>query len=104
MKKSCIQELFPELELKAGDTINGKGERLFSKDIFQGMSFVQDHSGIFVVCIIKKIGPQIIYSMGGYDLNYTTAENIDYNGKGFESCLFYRIPDGFRKTNNHVFF
>ncbi len=54
MKKSCIQELFPELKLKAGDTINGKGERLFSKDIFQGMSFVQDHSGIFVVCIIKK--------------------------------------------------
>lgn len=54
MKKSCIQELFPELELKAGDTINGKGERLFSKDIFQGMSFVQDHSGIFVVCIIKR--------------------------------------------------
>lgn len=104
MKKSCIQELFPELELKAGDTINGKGERLFSKDIFQGMPFVQDHSGIFVVCIIKKIGSQIIYSMGGYDLCYTTAEYIDYNGKGFESCLFYRIPDGFQKTNKRDYF
>ncbi len=80
--------MFPELELKAGDTINGKGERLFSKDIF----------------LIKKIGSQIIYSMGGYDLCYTTAEYIDYNGKGFESCLFYRIPDGFQKTNKRDYF
>ena len=104
MKTSCAQELFPEFALKAADTINGKGERIFSRDIFEGMSFVQDHSGVFIVCVIKKVGSQIVYSMGGYDLNYTRPEYIDYNGKGFESCLFYRIPDGFQKTNKRDYF
>ena len=89
--------LFEELSLKAGDIINNKGRRLYSKDIFKGLHFVQDHNGTMVVCKVKELTPQIIYSDGGYDLNYTRPEYIDYEGEGFKSCLFYAIPDSFEK-------
>lgn len=89
--------LFEELSLRAGDIINGKGKRLYSKDIYKGLHFVQDHSGTFVICKVKDIGNQITYSDGGYDLNYTRPEYIDREGKGFESTLFYAIPENFIK-------
>ena len=28
---------------------------------------------------------------------YTRPEYIDYEGKGFESCLFFAIPESFKK-------
>ncbi len=89
--------LFEELSLRAGDIINGKGRRLYSKDIYKGLHFIQDHSGTYVVCKIKDIKEQITYSDGGYDLSYTRPEYIDYEGIGFESTLFYAIPDNFIK-------
>ena len=30
-------------------------------------------------------------------MNYTRPEYIDYEGKGFESCLFFAIPESFKK-------
>ena len=66
--------LFPEMELKAGDCINGKGKRLYSKDIYEGLIFVQQHSNIFLICRCEKIGGQVIYSSGGYDKNYTRKQ------------------------------
>lgn len=92
-----MNSLFPELELKPGDCINGRGKRLFYKDIYAGLIFVQQHSNIFLICKVKKIGEQIVYSDGGYEENYTRKEYIDYDGKGFESCLFYEVPEDFKK-------
>ena len=31
------------------------------------------------------------------EMNYTRPEYIDYEGKGFESCLFFEIPESFKK-------
>ena len=89
--------LFPEMELKAGDCINGKGKRLYSKDIYEGLIFVQQHSNIFLICRCEKICGQVIYSSGGYDKNYTRKEYIDYEGRGFESTLWYEVPESFKK-------
>ena len=38
--------LFAEMQLQPGDVIDCKGKRLFFRDIYNGMQFVQDHSGI----------------------------------------------------------
>ena len=48
--------LFAEMQLHVGDVIDCKGKRLFFRDIYNGMQFVQDHSGIMIVCQIKRIG------------------------------------------------
>ena len=50
-----------------------------------------------IVCQIKRIGEQIVYSDGSREMNYTRPEYIDYEGKGFESCLFFAIPESFKK-------
>ena len=50
-----------------------------------------------IVCQIKRIGEQIVYSDGSREMNYTRPEYIDYDGKGFESCLFFAIPESFKK-------
>ena len=89
--------LFPEMELKPGDCINGKGRRLYSKDIYKGLVFIQQHSDVFLVCRCEEIGNQIIYSSGGYDKSYTRKEYIDYEGKGFKSTLWYKVPEVFKK-------
>ena len=68
--------LFAEMQLQPGDVIDCKGKRLFFRDIYLGMQFVQDHSR---------------------EMNYTRPEYIDYEGKGFESCLFFEIPESFKK-------
>ena len=81
--------LFAEMQLHAGDVIDCKGKRLFFRDIYKDMQFVQDHSGLIIVCQIKRIGEQIVYSDGGCEMNYTRPEYIDYEGNGFESCLFF---------------
>lgn len=90
--------LFEEMALKAGDIINQKGRRLYYKDIYKGLLFVEDHSGTIVVCQIKDIKEQITYSDGTRELNYTSPEYIDYDGEGFESCIFYAIPETFIKS------
>jgi hypothetical protein len=89
--------LFAEMELRAGDIIDGKGARIYSQDVYNGLLFVQDHSGLYVVCRVKSKGSQIVYSSGGYEECYTRPEYIDYEGQGFESCLFYAIPEHFTK-------
>ena len=89
--------LFAEMQLQPGDVIDCKGKRLFFRDIYNGMQFVQDHSGIMIVCQIKRIGEQIVYSDGSSEMNYTRPEYIGYEGKGFESCLFFAIPESFKK-------
>lgn len=91
--------LFPELSLKPGDTISGKGKRLFFRDIFKGQLFVQDHSGVFIVCRIEAMSPQITYNDGTRERGYTRPEYIDYEGEGFESCLFWRIPENWERVN-----
>ena len=98
MNSEDADVLFPEALLKAGDTIDGKGERLYSRDIFKGMLFVQDHSGLFQVCQIKEIEPQIVFSDGSRELGYTKPEYIDDESGDFESCLFWRVPQNFKKT------
>ena len=35
--------LFAEMQLQTGDVIDCKGKRLFFRDIYNGMQFVQDH-------------------------------------------------------------
>ena len=87
------------MELRAGDVIDGKGARIYAQDIYNGLLFVQDHSGLYVVCRVISKGSQIVYSDGGYDKLYTRPEYIDYEGQGFESCLFYAIPDNFKKLD-----
>ena len=89
--------LFAEMQLQPGDVIDCKGKRLFFRDIYNGMQFVQDHSGIMLVCQIKRIGEQIVYRYGSSNMNYTRPEYIDYEGEGFESCLFFAIPESFTK-------
>ena len=89
--------LFAEMQLQPGDVIDCKGKRLFFRDIYIGMQFVQDHSGVMIVCQIERIGQQIVYSDGSREMNYTRPEYIDYEGKGFESCLFFEIPESFKK-------
>ena len=32
---------------------------------------------------------------GSREMNYTRPEFIDYEGQGFESCLFFAIPESF---------
>ena len=58
---------------------------------------MQDHSGVMIVCQIKRIGDQIVYSDGSFEMNYTRPEYIDYEGEGFKSCLFFAIPESFKK-------
>ena len=89
--------LFAEMQLQTGDIIDRKGKRLFFRDLYKGMQFVQDHSGFMIVCQIERIGEQIVYRDGSLKMNYTRPEYIDYEGKGFESCLFFEIPESFKK-------
>ena len=89
--------LFAEMQVEPGVVIDCKDKRLFFRDIYNGMQFVQDHSGIMIVCQIKRIGEQIVYSYGSREMNYTRPEYIDYEGEGFESCLFFAIPESFKK-------
>jgi hypothetical protein len=91
------QCLFEEMQLQPGDFINNKGRRLFFRDIYKDMLFVQDHGTLLQVCKVIKVGEQILYSDGSRELCYTRPEYIDYQGKGFESCLFYAIPENFKK-------
>ena len=46
--------LFAEMQLQPGDVIDCKGKRLFFRDIYNGMQFVQDHSGIIINAATKK--------------------------------------------------
>jgi len=94
--------LFPEMALHAGDVIDSKGARIYSKDVYKGLLFVQDHSGLYIVCRVKSKGEQIVYCSGGYEESYTRPEYIDYEGQGFESCLFYAIPEQFTKLNKEL--
>ena len=61
---------------------------------------VIDYSGIMIVCQIKRKGEQIVYSDGSTEMNYTRPEYIDYDGKGFKSCLFFAIPESFKKCSS----
>ena len=38
-----------------------------------------------------------MYSDGSREMNYIRPEYIDYDRKGFESCLFFAIPESFKK-------
>ena len=94
--------LFTEMTLHAGDVIDGKGARIYSKNVYNGLLFVQDHNGLYIVCRVKSKGEQIVYYSGGYEENYTRPEYIDYEGSGFESCLFYAIPEHFTKLDKEL--
>ena len=94
--------LFAEMELRAGDVIDGKGARIYSQDVYNGLLFVQDHNGLYVVCRVKSKGSQIVYYGVGREEYYTRPEYIDYEGKGFKSCLFYAIPEHFTKLDREL--
>ena len=41
-------------------------------------------------------------SAGSCEMSYTRPEYIDYEGKGFESCLFFAIPENFKKLDKEL--